>query len=81
METVVRSMNILKHGYKETGTITFDCINCGCMFEANKGEYEHYHSSMSVNQSGDIFVSTCPECKTKLHKYGCLGRVEIAPVD
>lgn len=74
-------MKILKHGYKETGIITFECCSCGCVFEGSRGEYEHYHSSMCVNRSGDTFVITCPECNVKLRKNGCLAPTEIIPND
>ena len=51
-------MRILVHGDK-SDVITFTCTNCGCIFQANRSEFDSYTSASAKN----IYVCFCPECK------------------
>ena len=37
-------MRILVHGDK-SNVITFTCTNCGCIFQANRSEFDSYTSA------------------------------------
>lgn len=48
---------IIKRGTKE-GVIKFNCINCGCEFEADREDYLILNSdNFSIHYKSD-----CPEC-------------------
>ncbi|MDE7398976.1 MAG: hypothetical protein K2N06_05545 [Oscillospiraceae bacterium] len=54
-------MNIIQHGRlpeEKSTTKRFKCANCGCVFEADKGEYR---GSFQYNEF--YFYCECPECK------------------
>lgn len=54
-------MKIIKHGKppKVKSTVKrFKCENCGCVFEADRGEYR---CSSQYNEY--YFYCECPECK------------------
>lgn len=65
-------MKIIKQGKTEeelkailNETKRFECRTCGCIFDANKDEYEH---SLS-NQYEDIYYfCKCPNCKKNAHE-------------
>ena len=48
-------MKIIEQGKKIDLSIRFICDVCGCVFEAERNEYEY-------NQREDEFISTCPNC-------------------
>lgn len=48
-------MKIIEQGKKIDLSIRFICDMCGCVFEADRNEYEY-------NQREDEFFSTCPNC-------------------
>ena len=52
-------MNIIKKGdvNRLRKTKTFTCRECGCVFEANKGEYK---SGMQYNE--EYYYCQCPTC-------------------
>lgn len=50
---------ILEHGRKASTIKRFICVHCGCVFEADGGEYAH-HLDTDYNQ--EYYSSSCPEC-------------------
>lgn len=49
-------MNIIKPGEIPKETIRFSCSYCGCIFEADKGEYE------TGPQYDPGYTCRCPTC-------------------
>jgi hypothetical protein len=47
-------VKIIKQGEKAVGTVRFECRSCGCIFEADEGEYECYDVP--------IVFAKCPCC-------------------
>lgn len=62
-------MLILKGGDldKINQTITFECDNCGCMFKADKNEYELVSNSMEYIDTRARYKCICPFCKKKVY--------------
>lgn len=66
-------MNIIKDGNRELAekkkkqTKRFKCTMCGCVFEADKGEYTN-----SGYECDDYYYAICPCCGN------CVDRVEIS---
>lgn len=65
-------MKIIKQGKTEeelkvilNKTKRFKCKTCGCIFEADKGEYEY--SSSCLNEGG-YYYCICPNCKKNAHE-------------
>lgn len=66
-------MKIIKQGSMvETmlKTVTFECDNCGCIFEANKQEYTVKPYRWWDFFGGDTYTCKCPYCNENV-------RVEI----
>lgn len=63
-------MKIIEHGKKQKppvkATKRFKCIQCGCVFEADDGEYKYTPESMVMFWEGHIlqtkYCCLCPEC-------------------
>ena len=56
-------MTIVKNGKISSKIICFECDNCGCLFEAEKGEYKT-SSQMEVMHDGlGTYKCECPCCK------------------
>lgn len=56
-------MKIIKDGTIPSTIIRFICDNCGCVFDAEKGEYE-CSSQMEVMHDGlGAYKCECPCCK------------------
>lgn len=60
-------MKIIKQGKSKeeleailNATKRFKCTTCGCVFEANKYEYEH---SSSCRNEDIYYFCKCPNCK------------------
>ena len=62
-------MKIIKQGEMEktTKTVRFECRSCGCIFEANEGEYKYYDAPVAYACEYD---AECP----------CCGKEVSAPV-
>ena len=65
-------MKIIKQGKTEeelkailNATKRFECNTCGCIFEADKGEYEH---SLSCRNEDIYYFCKCPNCKKNAHE-------------
>lgn len=57
-------MRIIKDGTIPITTVTFECDECGCIFDAEKGEYM-YSSQMEVMHDGlGDYKCKCPCCNT-----------------
>lgn len=60
-------MQIIKHGepcaFPEVRT--FDCSKCGCVFAAERGEYE-----VEFRRNDYIYKAVCPECGCKTVRRG-----------
>ena len=54
-------MKIIKVGTIENETKRFECKNCGCIFEADKGEY-FMSSQMQILQGMNVYQCQCPTC-------------------
>ena len=71
-------MRIINSGKKKNEDITtFECANCGCVFEADKDEYHIEQNNLSdccitVNTLNFKIFANCPEC----HKM-CQAKKEI----
>lgn len=65
-------MLILKGGDldKINQTITFECDNCGCVFKADKNEYEHVSNQREWLETGASYKCACPFCKKKVYERG-----------
>ena len=62
-----KQMNIIKDGTITVPIIRFECNNCGCVFEADKGEYK-YSSQMEVMHDGlGAYKCECPCCKNMVY--------------
>lgn len=61
-------MKIIKVGNIDKKTKQFTCDECGCVFEANKGEYR-LANQMEALHDGIEAVCKCPYCKSKVSKY------------
>lgn len=61
-------MKIIKCGHIDKKTKKFTCKECGCVFEANKGEYR-LADQMEYMHDGIEAVCICPHCKSKVSKY------------
>lgn len=57
-------MKIITHGYlkEEEIILRFTCCRCGCVFDAEKGEYR------SLQRKGE-YRCTCPECGSEASEY------------
>jgi rubredoxin len=56
-------MIIIKDGIIPSNIIRFNCENCGCIFEADKGEYQT-STQMEVMHDGLApYKCQCPRCK------------------
>ena len=70
-------MRIIKHGClkeKETvRTVTFECINCGCIFEEDTKDL----------RNNRIYTCPCPECKCEVwsDKYKDIIYINCNKVD
>lgn len=51
-------MKIIKDGKIPSTVKRFKCTRCGCVFEADKGEYKS-----EIYFEGKIFYCKCPCCK------------------
>lgn len=58
-------MKIIKEGNKELlkKTKRFNCDKCGCVFEADKGEYKCY-----TQYNTDKYYCVCPCCKNDAYE-------------
>lgn len=63
-------MKIIKNGSKERmlNIRRFECINCGCIFEADDSEYEEKEDYNGISQIGSeyaykYYYCECPFCK------------------
>lgn len=62
-------MKIIKEGNKELAItkrakpVEFSCSLCGCIWQANKDEYENE----SNQYDGEIFYCDCPTCGEKIY--------------
>lgn len=54
-------MKIIEHGKTFGKTLRFVCVNCGCVFEPEYGEY-----NVDEYDNRVIYASTCPECHARL---------------
>ena len=61
-------MKIIKVGNTDKKTKQFTCDECGCVFEANKGEYR-FANQMEAMHVGIEAVCECPYCKSNVSKY------------
>ena len=61
-------MKIIKVGNIDKKTKQFTCDECGCVFEANKGEYR-LANQIEALHDGIEAVCICPYCKSKVPKY------------
>lgn len=54
-------MKIIKQGEKEktAKTVRFECRACGCIFEADEGEYKYYDAPVAYACEYD---AKCPCC-------------------
>lgn len=52
-------MKILKEGRQPSGSMTFRCSECGCVFEATDDEYT---SHMDWHDFEITYVTHCPCC-------------------
>ena len=60
-------MTIVKNGKIPSTIICFECEYCGCLFEADKGEYK-YSSQMEVMHDGlGAYKCECPCCKNMVY--------------
>lgn len=60
-------MRIIKDGTIPSTTIRFICDNCGCIFEAEKGEYG-YSSQLEVLHDGlGSYKCQCPCCQRTVY--------------
>lgn len=41
----------------------FECPKCGCVFEADKEEYQHHASWRNI----DVYACKCPTCDGKCY--------------
>lgn len=63
-------MNIIKEGRKDIAdarrkqTKRFECLCCGCIFEADKGEYDHTYF-----RNEDQYSCKCPTCESVVHLF------------
>lgn len=62
-------MKIIQDGNLEriTKPMRFKCNECGCVFEAEKGEYKYELSG----KNEDMYKCECPYC----HKKGYVDRI------
>ena len=60
-------MKIIKVGHIDKKTKQFTCDECGCVFEADKGEYR-FADQMEALHDGIEAVCDCPHCKSKVYK-------------
>ena len=58
-------MRIIKEGDPDKLGKRFECENCGCIFVANKSEYEYRKCGMGEYE----YVTECPYCHEEVHKY------------
>lgn len=61
-------MKIIKLGVTDKKTKQFTCDKCGCVFEADKGEYR-FADQMEALHDGIEAVCDCPHCKSKVYRY------------
>lgn len=54
-------MKILQQGVLRTYTKKFSCTKCGCIFEADKGEYKGV-SQMEYFDTRMSYKCNCPTC-------------------
>lgn len=56
-------MKIIREGYVKSNTKRFHCKKCGCIWEAETGEYE-VTSQMAQQHDGiKAYWMICPTCK------------------
>lgn len=70
-ERAVSRMKIIKQGKSKAdvermikATKRFECELCGCIFEANKGEYKSYECEYNEID----YYCICPNCETKANE-------------
>lgn len=56
-------MKILCHGKFFNETIEFVCNCCGCIFQAESGEYSAYGEA-----NYEVVKTKCPECDSKVER-------------
>lgn len=61
-------MKIIKNGKIKKKTKEFTCERCGCVFEAEQGEYRSA-SQMEALHDGIEAVCNCSHCKSIVCKY------------
>lgn len=67
-----KGMKVIKQGKNKeelkaifNETKRFECMTCGCVFEADKGEYKH---SSSCRNEDVYYYCECPNCKKNAHE-------------
>lgn len=55
-------MHIIKQGKKPKVTKIFECDNCGCRFEAEKGEYVASGQMEVIHDGLPNYKCECPCC-------------------
>lgn len=58
------AIKIIKPGKKPDTTERFECSNCGCVFDADRGDYEKGYS-MGIGSYLRIY---CPVCKRTVYR-------------
>ena len=53
------AIKIIKPGKKPDTTKRFKCWHCGCVFEADRGDYEEGVSDISLKKYAEV---ACPCC-------------------
>lgn len=60
-------MRIINHGNVPRKVRRFICRNCGCIFEAEKGEY-----LVRFDRNEEYYEANCPDCHNAVHSYGAV---------
>lgn len=55
---------IIKHGEIPSTVRRFKCLHCGCIFEADRDEYESH-----FDRNEEFWSSSCPECNHVANSY------------
>ena len=61
-------MKIIKYVKINKETKQFTCKKCGCVFEADKGEYR-FADQVEALHDGIEAVCVCPHCAATVYKY------------
>lgn len=57
-------MKVLKHGncFKPKTPKSVTCEKCGCEFQYDEEDVEHFENRINAYESDDYYEVECPEC-------------------